>query len=171
LEVVISKLIDDGGTWQTATIDLVDKTLHKGSKYTREVKEAAVKIINLLRVFAPRASSDNKVHRHVLAVGPFCRLATVLLRALGYKEFAKKLCPISSAGKQQALPVGSTGLCEILCAEAQGHFDAMDNNNKIWSLTTYAARQDISDMIFRSFFDMRVVHSQCQKFGLKFADR
>ncbi len=149
----------------------LDNTLHEGNKYTLDQKNAAIKIINKLRLFAPRKDSDGKVPHHVLAVGPFCRLSVILLRALGYKKFSRKLCPISTCGTRQALPVGSNGICEILCSQTPGHFDVFDHQGNTKSRTIFTGQRQVSNAIFRSFFDMNIVHNQCQKYGLEFADR
>ncbi|KAG0036363.1 hypothetical protein BGZ83_003824, partial [Gryganskiella cystojenkinii] len=171
LEVVICQLIDDAASWAEVTMATLEKTLHERDKYTMDQKNAAIKIVNKLRLFAPRKDPNGKVPHHILAVGPFCRLSILLLRALGYKDFTRKLCPISACGTRQALPVGCNGICEILCSETPGHFDVFDHKGNVKSRTIFTGKPQVSDCIFRSFFDMNTVHNQCRKYNLKFADR
>ncbi|KAG0029082.1 hypothetical protein BGZ83_004977, partial [Gryganskiella cystojenkinii] len=67
LEVVICQLIDDAASWEEVTMATLEKTLHERDKYTMDQKNVAIKIVNMLRLFAPRKDPNGKVPHHILA--------------------------------------------------------------------------------------------------------
>ncbi len=149
----------------------VQQRLHEPAKFTADEIKVAVGIVNSFRPFSPKRDADHPIPSNILAIGPICQLFNSILRATGYSEFTKKLCPLSSCGKLQPIPLGATGICEALCAKGPRHFDVLDSKSRIRSLTTGASRPDTTRLIFASFFNMDKVLELCKRHGLVFADR
>ncbi|GJJ70397.1 hypothetical protein EMPS_02746 [Entomortierella parvispora] len=168
LETVICKLLDIGELSGLVTKDIVRQHLFDSHTFKENEVDAAVKIINALRPFTPKPTSGT-IPRHVLATGPFAYLANHLLHAMGFGDFTRKLYPISSAGKLHPLPLGSTGIREALCSSKKEHFDVFDAEGTLCSTQALGVKN--APVIFSAFFDMSVIHSICQKYGLVFADR
>ncbi|GJJ75259.1 hypothetical protein EMPS_07617 [Entomortierella parvispora] len=168
LETVICKLLDIGELSGLVTKDIVRQHLFDSHTFKENEVDAAVIIINALRPFTPKPTSGT-IPRHVLATGPFAYLANHLLHAMGFGDFTRKLYPISSAGKLHPLPLGSTGIREALCSSKKEHFDVFDAEGTLCSTQALGVKN--APVIFSAFFDMSVIHSICQKYGLVFADR
>jgi hypothetical protein len=146
------------------------KVLHDPEKYSDDEVELAVKIVKWLRPFTPKQDTDGKIVCHPLVLGPFCYLANNFLRALGYQDFTRRLSPMSACGKRHPLPLSTAGICEILCAEQEGHYDAY-LDGRVHSTTTNASKATSRNIIFNSFFDMGVILRLCNEHNLIFSDR
>jgi hypothetical protein len=181
LEAVCCKLLDlrlaesnqndPEGERDDVTVTLFREHLRDPSKYSdREIK-VAVDIVNALRPFTPKGDSTNPVPRHVLATLPFVYLGNILIRAMGYSDFTKRICPVSSVGKLFAFTLNPIGICECLCAEDSGHFDVLDANGHVRSLVNGASKDSNRSAIIGAFFDLDKIDSICKRNGLIFADR
>jgi hypothetical protein len=168
----MSSLLDKGGECpMEVTREIFRDTLHEPQKYLDEELDVAVKIVNWLRPFTPkRGGPEDKIIAHPLVLGPFCFLANNLLRAIGYKQFSRRLSPLSSCGKVQPLPLGATGICEVLCAREGGHYDVC-KDGVIYSLTNSVSTPACKDVVFNAFFDMKKVEHILRSHNLVFQDR
>lgn len=169
LEGVISRLIDSSNLPEEITRTDVQQALFKGNSYNNEEMDVAVHIVNSLRPFAPRMKESGAVPHHVLVTGPFAYFANHLLMAMGFKDFTRRLSPVSSAGKVHAIPLNAQGICETLCPPKEYHFDVFDSTGKLVSQQQSASKNAAT--MFGAFFDLTVIHTKCTDYGLRFANR
>ena len=131
LEAITKDLIDDASFGAEVTEQDVQQRLHEPDKFTADEIKVAVGIVNSFRPFSPKRDADHPIPQNILAIGPICQLFNMILWATGYGDFTRKLCPVSSCGKLQPIPLGATGICEALCAKDPRHFDVLDSKNWI----------------------------------------
>ena len=146
------------------------KVLHEPDKYSDHEIELAVKIVNWLRPFTPKQDLEGKLVSHPLTLGPFCYIANNILKAIGYKDFTRRLSPMSACGKRLPIPLSAAGICEILCAGQGGHFDAC-LDGRVHSTVPDASKPTSRRVIFSAFFDMEAIVKICNEYNLVFGDR
>jgi hypothetical protein len=165
---VTGLLLDKADLPALITPIIVREHLYEAEKFNDNEINVVVRIVNMLRPFTPKRDENNKIHEHILTLGPFCLLANNLLRALGYSDFTRRLVPISSCGKSHAIPLNDIGVVETLCAREPRHFD-VECNGRLVSDTSRAKKN--GKAILGAFFDLQIVHDICKQHDLQFDDR
>lgn len=161
-------LLDKADCPPQVTADIIRDHLYDVEKFNDIEINVVVHIVNRLRPYTPKRDADNKIHEHILTLGPFCHLANNLLRAMGYPNFTRRLFPLSSCGKSHPIPLNATGICEVLCSAEPGHFD-VKSDGKVVSYTNRAKKNEKA--IIGAFFELEVVHDICRQHNLRFEDR
>lgn len=175
LEAVAIRLLDSAESLEGVTDAMVRKELYDPELYTAEEIGVVARIVTLLTPFTPKRTGpgpDGAFPRHVLTTGPFAYLANSILRASGYSDFTRRICPVYSVGHRHALPLDSTGMHEVFCGGAPGQFDATGPNGRIIA-SSAATRmsQRHRDAMFSAFLDRSVIDEACKAHGLEFAHR
>jgi hypothetical protein len=128
-----------------------------------------------LRPFSPKKVTVNgktSIPMHLMSVGPFCLISNAILRAAGYPDFTRRLCPTYSTGSVHALPLSPVGLFECLCAEGRNHYDIYRTDGSLISSTNAVNTIPGDDAtVLGAFFDLDKLRDLCKRHGLVFDDR
>ncbi|KAG0275258.1 hypothetical protein BGZ96_003856, partial [Linnemannia gamsii] len=175
LEAVSIKLLDSADTLNGVTDAMVREELYNPELYTAEDIGMVTRMVTLLTPFTPKRTGpgpDGAFPRHILTTGPFAYLANSILRASGYSDFTRRLCPVHSVGHRHALPLDATGMYEVFYGPDPDWFDVVGPNGRIIS-SAVATRMSLShkDAMFSAFLDRGVIDEVCKAHGLHFAQR
>ncbi|KAF9538594.1 hypothetical protein EC957_006433, partial [Mortierella hygrophila] len=97
-------------------------------------------------------------------------IANSTLRAAGYHEFTRRICPIPSATSTHPLPLNAAAINEVLTSSGKSHFDVLEPGSFGQTIKSPQPARDIArgQATFAAFFDMKI-HRVCQDYGLAFA--
>ncbi|KAG0043134.1 hypothetical protein BGZ83_011783 [Gryganskiella cystojenkinii] len=168
LEAVTCLLLDTADCPPQVTPDIVRGHLFEAEKFNGAEINVVADIVNKLRPYTPKRDEDDKIHGHVLIMGPFCLLANSLLRSMGYSDFTRRLFPLSSCGKSHPIPLSPISTCEVLCSAEPGHFD-VKKGGMVVSNVRQARKNERA--ILGAFFDLEAIFGICRQHHLLFEDR
>jgi hypothetical protein len=174
LEAVTNTLLEKVDLPNPITEGVVREALFEPDRFSSNEVEAVVRLLNLLRPYTPKKSESgpNPYPKSVLVCGPFVYIANAILRACGYKDFSRRLCPVYSVGHRHSVPLSASSIYEVFGGRMADRFDIRGPNNRLITSTVVSTMSLAHrNCMFSSFFDIRVIDDICRQHGLVFAQR
>ncbi|KAG0171519.1 hypothetical protein DFQ29_008791 [Apophysomyces sp. BC1021] len=139
------------------------------SDLSKKEEEVVCMIANFLRPFAP-TSEFADVRKPPILYMPFVVLGNAILRATGYSNFVRRICPEVGLSDIHVVALDEAAMYETLCCRTTGaQFSVRDAGlQPITSIS--AARKNKERMLF-SFFDEDRINGVCAAYGLEFRHR
>ncbi|KAF9161591.1 hypothetical protein DFQ26_004386, partial [Actinomortierella ambigua] len=137
LQAILKILLESPSSLREFTLQDVESCAFQDHDFTPDELNVVLDLANKFRRFMPRrwlnkdGDGYRHHHAHVALRAPIVLLANAVMRARGYTEFARRICPHVATGDLNALQVGPQQLFDALCSASERHFDVLDANGKL----------------------------------------
>jgi hypothetical protein len=174
LQAVLKILLESPCIDEKIDCNWVRKTAHSNSNFTARECQVVVKLANLFRPYIPRRGQDSndtssESIAHVALRAPLVLIANAILKATGYHQFTREICPQIPPSSVQGLILGARGIFEVFCGRSDNQYSIVGNNGS--PLTNGNDVSKNKEAIFGSFFNAERIQELCQSHGLKFIYR
>jgi hypothetical protein len=177
LQALIKVLVESPCEKVQYDLDHVKQSVFKGSSFSEEELQVALRITNFLRPFVPRRwkSCHDKNYRqhtpHITLRAPLAIITNSVLRILSRTEFPRRIAPSVAAGSLHGLQLGASQLFDSLCSSSPGHYDVVGVYGDITSVADVSKPRENKQMLFKGFFDMVEIDTMCRRHGFQFGQR
>ncbi|KAG0166322.1 hypothetical protein DFQ29_001024 [Apophysomyces sp. BC1021] len=162
LKVVLKKLVQDSSIDGDITPNEVRKMCHLSDLSKKE--EVVCMIANFLRPFAPTNEFAD------VKKPPGGIVGNAILRAAGYYDFARSICPEVGLSDIHAVALDEASMYETLCYGTTGaRLSVCDAG--LQPITSISAARKNKGRVLFSFFDADRINGVCATYGLKFCHR
>ncbi|KAG0379405.1 hypothetical protein BGX24_000570 [Mortierella sp. AD032] len=176
LEAISIKLLELPDSNEPITEENVRGKLFEPENYSSDEIEAVLRLVALLRPYTPKKpasrSQSKSYPKRVLTCGPFIYVANAVLRSAGYRDFTRRICPVTSVGSQHAVTLDSSVIFGNFGGQAPGRLDINGPSGRLITSSTVARlSKEHRSFMFGGLFNMAIIDDACRKHGLEFAQR
>jgi len=162
---IMRMLIESGKIQRVVTCNDIQHAAFKGTTFTEKEKVVAAKITNFLRPFVQQRTNDNQLPKpHILTRAPLAALANTIATITGFPSLVQSLS-ITSQQDLRSLQLTAAGIYDTY----HGQWD-IPTNDANWITNSYEAGKN-KPAIFGAFFDLNLIGSLMNGYGLEFAWR